>query len=85
MHVTTSRDILMAIAKGEGPSRYLLALGYAGWTAGQLEQEMRDNVWLAVPANSHILFDLPASERLTAAIGLLGVDWRQLSSEAGHA
>lgn len=85
MHVTTSRDILIAIAKGEGPSRYLLALGYAGWTAGQLEQEMRDNAWLAVPANSHILFDLPAPERLTAAIGLLGVDWRQLSSEAGHA
>lgn len=85
MHVTTSRDILTAIAKGQGPSRYLLALGYAGWGAGQLEQEMRDNAWLAVRANSEILFDLPASGRLAAAIGLLGVDWRQLGSEAGHA
>ncbi|HBG30266.1 YqgE/AlgH family protein [Candidatus Macondimonas diazotrophica] len=85
MHVTTSRDILTAIAKGQGPSRYLVALGYAGWGAGQLEQEMRDNAWLAVPSSSSILFDLPAPERLAAAIGLLGVDWRQLSSEAGHA
>ena len=85
MHVTTSRDILVAIAQGRGPARYLLALGYAGWTAGQLEQEMRDNAWLAVPSDGRIIFDLPAPERLAAAIGLLGVDWRQIGSEAGHA
>lgn len=83
--VTTSRDILEAMARGEGPAHTLIALGYAGWGAGQLEQEMLDNAWLTGPADSHILFDLPAEQRWEAAARLLGVDMNTLSSESGHA
>jgi len=83
--VTTSRDILTAIAHHEGPSRYLLALGYAGWGAGQLEQEMADNAWLSGPADDAILFDTAADERWQKAASLLGVDLNLLSSEVGHA
>ncbi|MFA5529402.1 MAG: YqgE/AlgH family protein [Thiohalomonadaceae bacterium] len=83
--VTTSRDILAAIAEGRGPTRYLLALGYAGWGAGQLEREMAENAWLSVPADVHILFDLPLEERWHAAATLIGVDLNLLSSEVGHA
>lgn len=83
--VTTSRDILEAMARGDGPSHTLLALGYAGWSAGQLEQEMLDNAWLTGPAAHHILFDLPAEQRWEAAARLLGVDLALLSSESGHA
>lgn len=83
--VTTSRDILEAMARGEGPDRTLLALGYAGWGAGQLEQEMLDNAWLTGPADKAILFDLPPENRWEAAARLLGVDLAMLSSETGHA
>jgi putative transcriptional regulator len=83
--ITTSRDILEAMAKGDGPSKTLVALGYAGWGAGQLEQEMKDNAWLSCPAESSILFDLPPEERWEAAVRLIGVDVSLLSSEAGHA
>ena len=83
--VTTSRDILEAMAKGDGPNKTLVALGYAGWGAGQLEREMQENAWLSGPAESAILFDLPAEERWEAAARLLGVDVNLLSSEAGHA
>jgi putative transcriptional regulator len=82
--VATSRDILAAMARGEGPPRSLVALGYAGWGAGQLEQEMADNAWLSGPADLHILFDLPAEQRWEAAASLLGVDLHLLSTEAGH-
>lgn len=82
--LTTSRDILRAIAHGEGPSNYLIALGYAGWGPGQLEQEMVDNAWLSCPAEHHILFDLPVAERWSAAAALLGVDLNLLSTEIGH-
>ena len=83
--ITTSRDILVAMAAGEGPRHALLALGYSGWTDGQLEQELKDNSWLAVEANDRVIFDTPLEERWSAAAGLVGVDPRQLSGYAGHA
>ncbi len=83
--ITTSRDILEAMALGSGPAQTLVALGYAGWGAGQLEQELQQNAWLSGPVDSSILFDLPADQRWEAAARLLGIDVNLLSSEAGHA
>jgi putative transcriptional regulator len=83
--VTTSRDVLEAIAHGRGPRRMLFALGYAGWGGGQLEDEMSANAWLSGPADEDIIFGLPAGERWRAAAHLLGVDMNLLSGEAGHA
>lgn len=83
--VTTSRDILEAMARGEGPTHTLVALGYAGWGAGQLERELQENAWLSGPCDKSILFELPADKRWEAAARLLGVDLNLLSSEAGHA
>lgn len=83
--VTTSRDILEAIARGEGPARWQLALGYAGWTAGQLEAEMAANSWLTVPADAGLVFDTPVELRWRAAAGRLGVDLDRLADYAGHA
>ncbi len=83
--VTTSRDVLSAMARGEGPERTLVALGYAGWGAGQLEREIADNAWLSGPADPHILFDIPDDQRWSAAAGLLGIDLNLLSTDAGHA
>jgi putative transcriptional regulator len=83
--VSTSRDILVALAENHGPQRCLLALGYAGWSPGQLEREIADNAWLSGPADMEILFDTPADERWSAAVKCLGVDLAALSSEAGHA
>jgi putative transcriptional regulator len=83
--VTTSRDILVSMAAGEGPRQALMALGYAGWSAGQLEQELMDNSWLTVEANERILFNTPLEERWSAAAGLVGVDPLQLPGYAGHA
>mgnify|MGYP005749954649 FL=1 len=83
--VTTSRDILEAIARGDGPARWLLALGYAGWTAGQLEAEMAANSWLTVPADAGVVFDTPLEQRWRAAAGRLGVDLDRLADYAGHA
>lgn len=83
--VTTSRDVLEAIANDEGPEQTLIALGYAGWGGGQLEQEMSANAWLSGPASSDIIFQLTPSERWLAAAQLLGVDLNLLSGEAGHA
>lgn len=83
--LTTSKDILEAVGAGNGPRNLLVTLGYAGWSQGQLEHELSQNAWLSVPASEHILFDLPAEERLTAAMTLLGVDYATLSEEAGHA
>jgi len=83
--LTTSRDIMTAIGHGEGPRDFLLALGYAGWGAGQLEEEMAQNAWLSGPADPAILFDLPVEERWGAAAALIGVDLTLLSSETGHA
>lgn len=83
--LTTSKDILAASAHGGGPRRMLVTLGYAGWAAGQLEQELAQNAWLTVPANDSIIFDLPSEEKLVAAMQLLGIDFASLSDEAGHA
>jgi putative transcriptional regulator len=73
------------MARGEGPEQALVALGYAGWGGGQLEQELLDNAWLTAPANQAILFDLPPGQRWQAAAELLGVDLASLSSDSGHA
>ncbi|OZI47569.1 hypothetical protein CEK29_02180 [Bordetella genomosp. 5] len=83
--LTTSRDVLQAVADGNGPSRMLVTLGYAGWGAGQLESEMAQNAWLNVDAEAHIIFDTPAEERYPAALKLLGIDPVMLAGEAGHA
>lgn len=82
--LTASRDILEAIAAGEGPEKCLIALGYAGWGEGQLEQEILENSWLNVPADHAILFDLPPAQRWKAAALRLGVDLNLLSLQAGH-
>jgi putative transcriptional regulator len=83
--VTTSRDILEAVAAGKGPQRCFVALGYAGWMAGQLEEEMKNNAWLSTPADTGIIFDTPVELRWQAAAKLLGVDISLLSGDAGHA
>ncbi len=83
--ITSSRDILNAIAIDEGPERSIIALGYAGWGAGQLEQEIGGNTWLNGPADPEILFNTPNSERWKAAAQSLGIDIDLLSGETGHA
>lgn len=83
--VTTSRDILIAMAAGDGPRQAIMVLGYAGWEAGQLEQELMANAWLTTEACERVVFDTPLEERWSAAAGLVGVDPRQLSGYAGHA
>ncbi|MES2900438.1 MAG: YqgE/AlgH family protein [Pseudomonadota bacterium] len=82
---TTSIDVLEAVASGHGPRRLLVSIGYAGWSPGQLEDEIGRNGWLTVGADPHVLFDLPIEERYNAAIKLLGIDPLMLASEAGHA
>ncbi len=83
--LTTSKDILEATAKGEGPEQIIVSLGYAGWAAGQLEEEVKQNAWLTVPADPEVIFSLPPAERIKAALGILGIDMAMLSDEAGHA
>jgi putative transcriptional regulator len=85
IRITTSRDILEALAQGRGPENYLLALGYAGWSGGQLEQEMAANAWLSVPADPGIVFGTAWQERYKAAAALLGIDLDALGPGAGHA
>ena len=83
--LTTSRDILQAVAEGRGPEQILVSLGYAGWAPGQLEQELSQNAWLTVHADADVIFELPAEHRLSAAMSLLGVDLAHLSDDVGHA
>lgn len=83
--ISTSNDIVSALAAGRGPHDSLIALGYAGWGAGQLENELLDNAWLAGPADEEIVFKLPAAERWAAAARLLGVDITLIATDAGHA
>lgn len=83
--ITTSKDILEDIAAGRGPLHTLVALGYAGWGAGQLEQELADNAWLCGPADNRIIFDTPWEDRWAAAAALMGVDINQISDQIGHA
>jgi len=83
--LTTSKDILQAIARNEGPRDTIIALGYAGWAAGQLEDEMASNTWLSCPADQQIIFNTPVEERWQAAAKLIGIDLSLLSSDTGHA
>lgn len=83
--MTTSKDVLEAIASGQGPRRVLVTLGYSGWSAGQLEDEIGRNGWLTVDAAPQIIFDTPVAQRYERALGLLGIHPSMLSQEAGHA
>ncbi len=83
--LTTSRDVLEAIAQGEGPEQYLVALGYAGWSEGQLEKEMIENAWLTTPYGQQVLFDTPIDLRWNAAALQIGIDINKLTTSAGHA
>lgn len=83
--LTSSRDILQAMGSTGEPADVLVSLGYAGWTAGQLEWELAQNAWLTVEADVGIIFAVPPEERLPAAMQLLGVDFANLSEVAGHA
>ncbi len=83
--LTTSRDILQAMAEGVGPARAIIALGYSGWTDGQLEQEIADNTWLTVDGSPALIFDVPTADRWRAAAQSLGVDMHLIAGEAGHA
>lgn len=83
--LTTSRDVLQAVAEGSGPDKLLVTLGYAGWGAGQLENEIAQNAWLTVQADARIIFGVPPEQRYPAALGLLGIDPVMLAGEAGHA
>jgi len=85
LFLTTSTDILEVVNTDKGPNNFLITLGYAGWDAGQLEQELVDNSWLTVAANREILFDTPSDDRWLAAGKLLGVDMNMLTLSMGHA
>jgi putative transcriptional regulator len=83
--MTTSKDVLEALAEGGGPRRVLVTLGYSGWQAGQLEDELGRNGWLTVDADPAVIFDTPIEQRYDRALSLLGFDPRMLSQDAGHA
>ena len=85
LEMTTSKDVLEAMSHGAGPKRVLVTLGYSGWGAGQLEEEIGRNGWLTVEAKAEVIFDTPIDQRYERALSLLGVDSRMLSMEAGHA
>ena len=85
LYLTTSRDVLEAMARGDGPSQAVVALGCAGWGAGQLEQELVDDSWLMVPNRREVLFELPLEQRWQAAAGSIGVDLVNYASHSGHA
>ncbi|UCV18734.1 YqgE/AlgH family protein [Ferribacterium limneticum] len=83
--LTSSRDVLNSVGSEGLPAEIIVTLGYSGWDAGQLENELAQNSWLTVPAKAEILFDLPPEERLPAAMQKLGISFTQLSDVAGHA
>ena len=85
IQVTTSRDVLTAIARGEGPDGAFVALGYAGWEAGQLEREIKENSWMSMPIDTRMVFDLPYEDRWSAAWRFLGIDKDMMSRTSGHA
>jgi putative transcriptional regulator len=85
IQVTTSRDVLTAIAHGEGPDDAFIALGYAGWEAGQLEREIKENSWISMPIDARMVFDLPYEDRWSAAWRFLGIDKDMMSRTSGHA
>ena len=83
--LTSSRDVLQSVARDGKPREVMVTLGYSGWGAGQLENELEQNAWLTVPASPHILFDMPYEERLPSAMEILGIDFSNLAVKAGHA
>jgi putative transcriptional regulator len=83
--LTAAREVLEAIAGGQGPADYLVALGYAGWEGGQLEGELLENAWLTCPASTQVLFREPFENRVSKAAAILGIDFRLMSGQAGHA
>jgi len=83
--LTTSKDILQAVSSGDGPVNMIMSLGYAGWSAGQLEAEIAQNAWLTVEADPSVMFDLPVEARLEAAMALIGASFANLMDVAGHA
>ncbi len=85
IHLTTSRDVLEELAKGGGPEHFMLLLGYAGWDAGQLDEEISRNDWLIVPSSSHIIFHTPIENRWTLGARAVGITKAQLSDQIGHA
>jgi putative transcriptional regulator len=85
LEMTTSRDVLEALSNGAGPKKVLISLGYSGWSAGQLEDELSRNGWLTVDAERSIIFDTPIEDRYDKALSLLGIDRSVLSAQAGHA
>jgi len=85
LHVTTSRDVLASMAKGDGPAHAVIALGYAGWEAGQLDEELLQNAWLTVPCDDSLIFELPFEQRWHAAARLLGIELSRISTQAGRA
>lgn len=85
IRLTTSKDIIKAIAEDQGPEKFIIALGYAGWGSGQLEQELAENTWLCSPANEQLLFDVDVLKKRKAAINGLGITEHQLNSQIGHA
>lgn len=85
LFVTSSRDIIHAVADADGPPQLMMLLGYAGWNAGQLDEEMKQNTWLSTPADRRILFETPIEQRWSRAAGLIGVDLSTMTAQAGHA
>jgi putative transcriptional regulator len=85
LEMTTSRDVLEALSNGAGPRKVFITLGYAGWSAGQLEEELARNGWLTVDAERGVIFDTPVEQRYDKALALLGIDRNFLMGEAGHA
>ena len=82
--VCTSKTILQDIAAGSGPDNYLVALGCAGWDAGQLEREIGENAWLTAPASSELIFSKDYASKVYEAAAMLGVNMQQIAPEAGH-
>ena len=85
LEMTTSKDVLEALAGGGGPKKVLITLGYAAWGEGQLESELGENSWLTVDANREVIFDTPVAERYERALGLLGLQSWMISNQVGHA
>ena len=83
--LTTSKDILLAVSSGLGPANMIMSLGYAGWSAGQLESEIAQNAWLTVEADPSVMFDLPVESRLEAAMALIGANFANIMDVGGHA
>ena len=83
--LSTARDLLAAIGAGNGPRRFLVALGYAGWGPGQLETELAGNAWLSCPASSEVLFEVPPAQRVRRAAAALGIDFSLINAQPGHA